>query len=175
MINHLLISTRGKLNTNGRRRTISTSKIKKIIVIKKNRKENGNREAELGSNPHSKGEDFSRLKIVFLAKIRDRIITTALTTRSANKSGTYCTGALCASAQCTAMLSAMMGLLHLSLSGTMHTPRPLLVARVKSVRMAAAFIARRTRRRRTERCLASGRQCARSDACAPSPAPSAPQ
>jgi len=85
MINHLLISTRGKLNTNGRRRTISTSKIKKIIVIKKNRKENGNREAELGSNPHSKGEDFSRLKIVFLAKIRDRIITTALTTRSANK------------------------------------------------------------------------------------------
>jgi len=44
----------------GKRSTISTSKIKKIIVIKKNRKENGNREELLGSNPHSKGEFFSR-------------------------------------------------------------------------------------------------------------------
>jgi hypothetical protein len=44
----------------GNNRTISTSKIKKIIVIKKNRKENGSREDLLGSNPHSKGEFFSR-------------------------------------------------------------------------------------------------------------------
>ncbi|KAF8480536.1 hypothetical protein F5888DRAFT_1787188 [Russula emetica] len=41
-------------------KTISTSKIKKIIVIKKNRKEKGIRDDLLGSNPHSKGEHFSR-------------------------------------------------------------------------------------------------------------------
>lgn len=41
-------------------RTISTSKIKKIIVIKKNRIEKGNREEFKGSKPHSKGDVFSR-------------------------------------------------------------------------------------------------------------------
>jgi len=45
--------------------TISTSKIKKIIVIKKNRKEKGIREEDLGSNPHSKGDLFSRSTIDF--------------------------------------------------------------------------------------------------------------
>jgi hypothetical protein len=49
----------GKINA------ISTSKIKKIIVIKKNRNEKGNREDDLGSNPHSKGEFFSRSKTFF--------------------------------------------------------------------------------------------------------------
>jgi len=44
----------------GNNRTISTSKIKKIIEIRKNRKEKGRREELLGSNPHSKGEFFSR-------------------------------------------------------------------------------------------------------------------
>lgn len=44
----------------GRIRAISTSKIKKIIVIKKNCKEKGRREEEKGSNPHSNGEVFSR-------------------------------------------------------------------------------------------------------------------
>lgn len=39
---------------------ISTSKIRKIIVIIKNRREKGKREEFLGSNPHSKGEFFSR-------------------------------------------------------------------------------------------------------------------
>lgn len=60
----------------GKSITISTSKIKKIIVIKKNRKEKGTRWLELLSNPHSKGEDFSRFILVFLARIRERIKTT---------------------------------------------------------------------------------------------------
>lgn len=65
----LIIIIIGKINV------ISTSKIKKIIVIKKNRKENGNREEDLGSNPHSKGELFSRSARVFLDKIEASIIT----------------------------------------------------------------------------------------------------
>lgn len=52
----------------GRINAISTSKIKKIIVIKKNRREKGKREDDLGSNPHSNGEDFSRSTIDFLDK-----------------------------------------------------------------------------------------------------------
>lgn len=44
----------------GNIRAISTSKIKKIIAIKKNRKEKGNRDEFSGSNPHSKGDIFSR-------------------------------------------------------------------------------------------------------------------
>jgi hypothetical protein len=44
----------------GKIKAISTSKIKKIIVIKKNRIENGIREEFIGSNPHSNGEVFSR-------------------------------------------------------------------------------------------------------------------
>jgi hypothetical protein len=78
----------------GRRIAISTSKIKKIIVIIKNRRENGIREDEKGSNPHSKGEDFSRSSCLFfliieanlminneimvikkMIKIRDKIIS----------------------------------------------------------------------------------------------------
>jgi len=39
---------------------ISTSKIKKIIAIKKNRKEKGIRDELKGSNPHSNGDVFSR-------------------------------------------------------------------------------------------------------------------
>lgn len=46
---------------------ISTSKIKKITAIKKNCKEKGIREEELGSNPHSKGDLFSRSIIIFFA------------------------------------------------------------------------------------------------------------
>lgn len=58
----------------GKIRAISTSKIKKIIVIKKNRKEKGRREDDLGSNPHSKGVDFSRSIIVFLDRMDEAII-----------------------------------------------------------------------------------------------------
>lgn len=49
----------------GIRRTISTSKIKKMIPIKKNCKENGRRALVLGSNPHSNGEFFSLSENVF--------------------------------------------------------------------------------------------------------------
>jgi hypothetical protein len=59
----------------GNRRAISTSKIKKITAIKKNRKEKGSREDLLGSNPHSKGELFSRSIIDFLDRRVARIIT----------------------------------------------------------------------------------------------------
>lgn len=47
-------------------KVISTSKIKKITVIMKKCMENGIRALFLGSNPHSKGEDFSRSEKVFL-------------------------------------------------------------------------------------------------------------
>lgn len=51
----------------GKRIAISTSKIKNTIVIIKNRKENGIRVEENGSNPHSNGEVFSRsVKVFFL-------------------------------------------------------------------------------------------------------------
>ena len=59
----------------GKIRAISTSKIKKIIVIKKNRKENGSREEDFGSNPHSNGEDFSRSIKVFFEIIDANNIT----------------------------------------------------------------------------------------------------
>lgn len=45
---------------------ISISKIKKINLIIKNCTLKGIRLFDIGSNPHSKGEDFSRLKIFFL-------------------------------------------------------------------------------------------------------------
>lgn len=49
----------------GRIIVISTSKIRKITAIKKKRRENGVRAVDLGSNPHSNGEAFSRSKIDF--------------------------------------------------------------------------------------------------------------
>lgn len=44
----------------GRRRAISISNTRKITARRKNRIEKGRRALFLGSNPHSKGEDFSR-------------------------------------------------------------------------------------------------------------------
>lgn len=55
-------------------RAISTSKIRKITAIKKNRREKGKRADLFGSNPHSNGDDFSRSKMVFLDKTIDNII-----------------------------------------------------------------------------------------------------
>jgi len=66
----LMIIIIGKINA------ISTSKIKKIIVIKKNRIENGIREEFIGSNPHSNGEVFSRSLIDFFDKIDAKYIIT---------------------------------------------------------------------------------------------------
>lgn len=59
----------GKINA------ISTSKIKKIIAIKKNRIEKGNRDEFIGVNPHSNADNFSRSEIFFFPKIVDSIIT----------------------------------------------------------------------------------------------------
>ena len=50
---------------NGNIKTNSTSKIIKIIEIKKNRKVKGNRALNFGLNPHSKGLIFSIIKIFF--------------------------------------------------------------------------------------------------------------
>lgn len=58
----------------GKIKAISTSKIKKIMVIKKKCKENGIRAIDLGSKPHSKGEHFSWSIKDFLDKINDKII-----------------------------------------------------------------------------------------------------
>jgi len=60
--------------TIGRSKAISTSKIRKITAIKKNRNENGNRAGFLGSNPHSNGDLFSRSSIPLLDSIVASII-----------------------------------------------------------------------------------------------------
>lgn len=54
---------------------ISTSKIKKIIVIKKKWREKGRREEDFWSKPHSKGDSFSRSKLFFFAIIIHRVIS----------------------------------------------------------------------------------------------------
>ena len=69
MFDVLKIITIGKINA------ISTSKIKKITAIKKNRKENGIRADLFGSNPHSNGDLFSRSLISFFDSVVARIIT----------------------------------------------------------------------------------------------------
>lgn len=69
ILEYFIIIIIGKINA------ISTSKIKKIIVIKKKRKENGNRDEDFGSNPHSKGDLFSRSIKAFFDKIEAKIIT----------------------------------------------------------------------------------------------------
>ena len=51
----------------GRIKVISTSKMRKITAMRKNRRENGTRADLLGSNPHSKAEGFSRSKTFFMA------------------------------------------------------------------------------------------------------------
>lgn len=61
----------------GINRVISTSKIKKITAIKKNCNENGIRAEDLGSNPHSNGDLFSRSENVFF-EIKLAIIITAI-------------------------------------------------------------------------------------------------
>ena len=60
----------------GNIKTNSTSKIIKIIEIKKNRKVNGNRALNFGLNPHSKGLIFSIIKMFFLLKREPRDNTT---------------------------------------------------------------------------------------------------
>jgi hypothetical protein len=59
----------------GNSKTISTSKIKKIIASKKKRKEKGSRADLIGSNPHSNGDLFSRSLNVRFDKTHPRDIT----------------------------------------------------------------------------------------------------
>lgn len=48
-------------------KVISTSKIRNTTAIRKNRKENGNRDELFGSNPHSNADGFSRSMRFFFA------------------------------------------------------------------------------------------------------------
>lgn len=48
----------------GKIRAISISKTRKITARRKNRSEKGIRAELFGSNPHSKGEDFSRSTVL---------------------------------------------------------------------------------------------------------------
>lgn len=57
---HLIKDAISKEMHTGKINEISTSKIRKITVIIKNRREKGMRAWLRGSNPHSKGEFFSR-------------------------------------------------------------------------------------------------------------------
>ena len=66
-----------KVKIEGKIKAISTSKIKKIIAIKKNRIEKGRREEFIGLNPHSKGDNFSRSLFFFFDNKDERIITIA--------------------------------------------------------------------------------------------------
>jgi hypothetical protein len=59
----------------GNNSTISISKIKKIIANKKNRIEKGIRAVFIGSNPHSKGDLFSRSLTLVLDKTQPNPIT----------------------------------------------------------------------------------------------------
>jgi hypothetical protein len=54
------------------------------MASKKNRKEKGNRADLIGSNPHSKGEFFSRSLITRFDKIQPKVITTAERTIAIN-------------------------------------------------------------------------------------------
>lgn len=59
----------------GRRRVISTSKIRKIIAMRKNRREKGRRDDDFWSNPHSNGDNFSRSVKDFLEIMMQSIIS----------------------------------------------------------------------------------------------------
>jgi hypothetical protein len=72
---------------NGRSRAISTSEIRKITAMRKNRNENGNRADLFGSKPHSNGDLFLSLQYFFfdnsdvniiMAVVSVRVIITAL-------------------------------------------------------------------------------------------------
>lgn len=58
----------------GNNRVISTSNTRKIIAIKKKCNENGSRDDEIGSNPHSNGDLFSRSENDFFEIILRRVI-----------------------------------------------------------------------------------------------------
>jgi hypothetical protein len=65
----------------GRSRAISTSKIRKITAMRKNRSENGRRADLFGSNPHSNGDLFSRSSMIFLDSSDVIIMITVVSVR----------------------------------------------------------------------------------------------
>ena len=71
-----------RIKGRGIRRTISISNTRKITARRKNRKENGIRALPRGSNPHSKGEDFSRSSIVRWASKKETSMTTIARARA---------------------------------------------------------------------------------------------
>lgn len=68
----------------GRISTISISKTRNRIVRRKNRRENGIRAVFFGSNPHSKGELFSRSENENIERSEERVKMT-LATKKENK------------------------------------------------------------------------------------------
>lgn len=70
-MNHLFKFLIEKIIIIGIKMAISTSKIKKMIVIKKKWIENAIRGLEWGSKPHSKGEVFSISLLDFLFKVSE--------------------------------------------------------------------------------------------------------
>jgi len=72
----------------GINRTNSTSKIRKITANKKKRIEKGTRADPLGSNPHSKGEFFSRSKTTRLDNTQATKQTKILRKEAKNKETT---------------------------------------------------------------------------------------
>lgn len=75
MINSEEVNKRGKFKIglkkiSGIRRVISISKIKKMSLIIKNWTLKGIRLEDIGSNPHSNGEDFSRFWNIFFEIIK---------------------------------------------------------------------------------------------------------
>jgi len=61
------------VNGRGRSSTISISNTKNRTINKKKRREKGIREEEVGSNPHSKGDSFSRLGLERMVRINESI------------------------------------------------------------------------------------------------------
>ena len=64
-----IIKLEGNVTVIGSNKSISTSKIRKMTAIRKKRRKNGIRADDLGSNPHSNGDLFSRSRIVFWIKV----------------------------------------------------------------------------------------------------------
>lgn len=75
VIDHIIRFDEKKVKIIGRISAISISKIKKIIVIRKNRREKGTRELEIWLKPHSNGDIFSLSIFIFFEIKIDTFIT----------------------------------------------------------------------------------------------------
>ena len=73
-----------RLRIKGNIKTSSTSKTRKIRLIKKNRIEKGNRALYLGVKPHSNGLIFSRLIYSFFLSLTPSLKKRAIKTKITN-------------------------------------------------------------------------------------------